>query len=464
MKAYGEYRDTAEFWLPPLPAHWDFQKIKRLFSERIEKGYPKKPLLAATQNKGVVLKKDYGSRTVEATKDLHLLKLVCCGDFVISLRSFQGGIEYANTEGIISPAYTIMTPIPKIRCGYFKYFAKIPCFIDLLNACVTGIREGQNIDYKKLREHLIPIPPREEQDQIVRYLDAKVSKINKIIKIKQQQIALLKEKKQAIINQAVTKGIAPNAPMKDSGVAWIGEIPEGWEVVQFSRVIVGITQGWSPVASNGERQEGQWGVLTLSAINDGEFFPAAVKPIPLNISVNKDLELKQGDFLLTRSNTRLLVGDVCIVDVYSEKLIPSDLIYKLTTTNNIKKQYLLYLMKSFIGRQQIEQSAHGSSGTMPKLTHRHIKNWKILLPSTEEQIKITHYISKNILAIKKNITHFDKEIVTLTECRTRLISDVVTGKIDVRGIDISENASVDMEDDYGVGVSNDTADIFECEK
>ena len=236
MKGYGEYKCTDEFWLPQIPAHWQFQKVKRLFSERIEKGHPDKPLLAATQNKGVVLKKDYGSRTVEATKDLHLLKLVRQGDFVISLRSFQGGIEYSHADGIISPAYTVMISSSKMVPGYFRYFAKIPCFLDLLKVCVTGIREGQNVDYKKLREHSIPIPPREEQDQIVRYLDAKVGKINQLIRIKQQQIALLKEKKQAIINQAVTKGLDPNAPMKDSGIAWIGQIPEGWEVLKIKQV------------------------------------------------------------------------------------------------------------------------------------------------------------------------------------------------------------------------------------
>lgn len=128
----------------------------------------------------------------------------------------------------------------------------------------------------------------------MRYLDAKVGKINKLIKIKQQQIALLKEKKQAIINQAVTRGLDPSVPMKDSGIAWIGEIPEGWEITYFSRIITDITQGWSPLTGDGERQEGQWGVLSLSAVNDGEFYSDAVKPIPLNVAVNGDLELKKG--------------------------------------------------------------------------------------------------------------------------------------------------------------------------
>ena len=167
---YDAYRNVDEIWIHELPMHWETVKIKRLFDERVEKGYPEEPLLAATQNMGVVPKNVYGQRTVEATKDLELLKLVRKGDFVISLRSFQGGIELAHYQGIISPAYTVM--IPKgITTEYFKHLAKSKVFIELLKQCVTGIREGQNIDYTKLKGIRIPVPPIEEQIKIAAYLD-----------------------------------------------------------------------------------------------------------------------------------------------------------------------------------------------------------------------------------------------------------------------------------------------------
>ena len=131
MRKYESYKPIEELWLTQIPASWEDIKIKFLFSERSEKGYPDEPLLVASQNMGVVPKGVYGNRTVEATKDLHLLKLVKVGDFVISLRSFQGGIEYAYYQGIISPAYTIMVPKPKIESGYFRYLAKSRLFIEL---------------------------------------------------------------------------------------------------------------------------------------------------------------------------------------------------------------------------------------------------------------------------------------------------------------------------------------------
>ena len=167
--SYTAYHTIDELWLTTMPAHWDSRKVKYVFSERVEKGYPNEPLLVASQNMGVVPKGVYGNRTVEATKDLHNLKLIRVGDFVISLRSFQGGLEYAYYQGIISPAYTVMIPNNHITSGYFRFLAKSKLFIELLQMCVTGIREGQNIDYGKLKNHLIPLPPRDEQDQIVRY-------------------------------------------------------------------------------------------------------------------------------------------------------------------------------------------------------------------------------------------------------------------------------------------------------
>jgi len=124
-------------WYGKLPEGWETRKIKFLFSERIQKGFPDEPLLVASQNMGVVPKDVYGSRTVEAMKDLHLLKLVETGDFVISLRSFQGGIEYAYYKGIISPAYTVMKPNDNIHSGYFRYLSKSKIFIELLQLCVT---------------------------------------------------------------------------------------------------------------------------------------------------------------------------------------------------------------------------------------------------------------------------------------------------------------------------------------
>ncbi|NBH77590.1 restriction endonuclease subunit S [Clostridiaceae bacterium] len=232
MKIYPDYKSIDQLWLEEIPGEWQTIKIKYAFEERSEKGYPDEPLLVASQNMGVVPKSLYGNRTVEAQKDLHLLKLVRIGDFVISLRSFQGGIEYAYYQGIISPAYTIMVSKGILTSGYFRYLAKSHSFIELLKSCVTGIREGQNIDYSKLKNYRIPVPPCPEQDQIVRFLDWKVSAINRLISIKRKQIALLHERQCVHISHIVTHGLHGRVATKNSGVEWIGDIPEHWQAMR----------------------------------------------------------------------------------------------------------------------------------------------------------------------------------------------------------------------------------------
>ncbi len=230
LKPYPAYKDSGVPWLGQVPEHWEVRRTKTVLRERSEKGYPDEPLLAATQTKGVVRKDQYENRTVLALKDLHLLKLVRVGDFVISLRSFQGGIEYAREHGIISPAYTILYPIDNRLQGYLALLFKSKAYIENLSLFITGIREGQNIDYQKLSRSEIPIPPLPEQSAIVRYLDYMDRRIRRYIHAKQKLIKLLEEQKQAIIHRAVTRGLDPNVKLKPSGVEWLGDVPEGWEI------------------------------------------------------------------------------------------------------------------------------------------------------------------------------------------------------------------------------------------
>lgn len=250
MEKYSSYKDSGVHWLGEIPSHWSLRKMKYTFVERSQKGFPKEPLLAATQSYGVIKKEDYEVRTVEALKNLETLKLVEIGDFVISLRSFQGGIEYSHCRGIISPAYTILTPT-HITTDYFKFLGKSSIFINLLKSTVTGIREGQNIDYNKLKSEYMPIPPIAEQQSMATYLDKATAEIDKAIVQQQRMIDLLNERKQIIIQRAVTKGLDENVEMKNSGLNWLGQIPSHWELVRLgysSRIRARL--GWRGLKAN----------------------------------------------------------------------------------------------------------------------------------------------------------------------------------------------------------------------
>jgi type I restriction enzyme S subunit len=426
MKPYPEYKPTGLAWLPEIPRHWTTRKIKYIFRERSEKGYPDEPLLAATQNHGVIPKSLYGARTVEAQKDLHLLKLVRVGDFVISLRSFQGGIEYAYYQGIISPAYTIMiTDSCLIDSGYFRYLAKSPNFIALLQTCVTGIREGQNIDYSTLRRHSLPLPPADEQAQIVRYLDAITAKINKLIRAKKRQIALLQEQKQAIINQAVTRGLDPDVELKDSGIRHIGLIPKHWQVIKNQRLFK---------ESVGTSTTGKEELLSVS----------------LHYGVKKYAEVLAEERTATLQPSESLIGyklvrrNDLVMNImrarngslgfskYDGIVSAAYCIYRLKIECN--PFFLHYFFRTPMLSQIFEEFSCGIAEHRKRLYPDSFLSLKSILPPFHEQNVIVDFLKRQEYLLDNIISQYTREIELELEYKNALIAAVVTGKVDVRNI------------------------------
>ena len=447
MIPYPAYKSTNLPWLPKIPEHWETLKIKYAFKERVEKGYPEEPLLAATQNHGVIPKSLYETRTVTAQKDLHLLKLVRIGDFVISLRSFQGGIEYAYYQGIISPAYTVMIPnSPKLNPQFFKYLAKSKAMIKLLQTCVTGIREGQNIDYETLKRNSIPIPSLVEQEQIVRYLDSMTAKINKLIRAKKKQIALLQEQRQAIINQAVTRGLDPNVEMKDSGIDWLGKIPREWRCPHLSFLTTKIGSGKTPKGGAEIYQES--GVRFIRSQN-----------VYFNQLVEKNLQYISESIDATMPSTRVLKDDVllnitgasigrcCVYRSGLKANVNQHVCIIRCQKNLILPDYLASVLYSHIGQEAITRCQN--EGNRESLTFPQIGAFFISLPPIEEQKQILAFIDRKTRPIEDAIERINKEIDLLGEYKQSLVSSLVTGQIDVRNIPVEDVIPDDLiaEDD-----------------
>lgn len=199
-----KFKATNIPWLPEIPEHWEMRKMKYIFKERSEKNHPNEEPLCATQSKGVIPQSLYEGRVVVVNKGFENLKFVKEGDFVISLRSFQGGIEYAYFQGIISAAYTILEIVEFTMAPYYKLMFKSHNFIQLLQTCVTGIREGQNINYPLLSNKTLPVPPLSEQRAIVSYITERTSKIDMLIEKLTKEIECVKEYKQRLISDVVT--------------------------------------------------------------------------------------------------------------------------------------------------------------------------------------------------------------------------------------------------------------------
>ena len=197
-------KDSNIVWIGQVPEHWEVRKMKFLFDERTEKNHPEEPILCATQAHGVIPQSMYDNRVVVVNTGFQNLKFVEVGDFVISLRSFQGGIEYAHYQGIISAAYTILRSKGDLTNDYTRYLFKSFPFIQLLKTCVKGIREGQNINYDMLKNNYLFVPPKQEQTAIVSAINSLNKRIDMLTSQLVDQINHLKELKQRIISDAVT--------------------------------------------------------------------------------------------------------------------------------------------------------------------------------------------------------------------------------------------------------------------
>ena len=398
----GERRD---FWFGEVPDGWEVRKIKFTFSERKQKGYPELPLLAATQNHGVILKNKYENRTVEAIKGLESLKLVEIGDFVISLRSFQGGLELAYDRGIISPAYTILMPTHITR-EYFKYYAKSPTFIALLRSTVTGIREGQNIDYNKLREYSIPIPPKETQLTIAAYLDAETGRIDKAIAAEERMIALLQERREIVINEAV----APH---------------DGWEVRRLGTI--GEFSKGGGISRDDLQESG------LPAILYGDIYTKynhAVVEVKNHISdrtAKGSVSVEYGDILMTGSGeTKEDIGKA-VVFLGDSSFIGGDVICFRQKDNN--SCYLSYALSSEAAKAFRYRESKGE--IVVHIYASSLKQLPIPLPHLPEQEAIVERLDRETGKIDRAIEVKRRQIELLRERRQIVIDEAVTGKVKV---------------------------------
>ncbi|MDX9974309.1 MAG: restriction endonuclease subunit S [FCB group bacterium] len=430
LRPYPAYKDSGVPWLGEIPAHWELRKTKYLFRERSEKGFPDEPHLAATQTKGVVRTEDYENRTVLALKDLHLLKLVRIGDFVISLRSFQGGIEIARHQGIISPAYTILYPINPEYQPFFGALFKSAPYIQNLSLYVTGIRQGQNIDYQKLSNSILPVPPPAEQRAIAAFLDTHDRLTRHYIHAQQRLIKLLTEQKQALIQQAVTRGLDPNVPLKDSGIEWLGKIPAHWETLRAKYVFREIDDRSATGSETLLSMSQKLGLVPSYRIEERRL---------LSVSYAGAKLCQKDDLVLNRLKAHLGVFALA-----SEPGIVSPDYTVLRAARPICPRYFELILRTPACRTELCKRVKGIVQGFWRLYTEEFYGIVLPFPPLEEQWKIVEHLDIQLQSLNETITRIQSQIVLVREYRTRLIADVVTGKLDVRGFEVgrtSESAS-----------------------
>jgi type I restriction enzyme S subunit len=429
FQKYPAYIDSGVEWLGEIPEHWDAIKMKYLFRDVSEKNRPDSELLSVTQDQGVVPRTWVENRMVMPSGNLESFKFIQKGDFAISLRSFEGGLEYCHHDGIISPAYTVLKKKNGLFDGYYKYLFKSKSFISEVQTSVVGIREGKNINYFELSYSLLPIPPLQEQTAIANFLDDKTAKIDRAIAQKEKMIALLKERKQIIIQNAVTKGLNPNAKMKDSGVEWIGEIPEGWEVKRLKYVLkTPLKYGANEVGVEYSPNLPRYVRITDFSM-EGKL--REDKKLSLTWEIGKQYLLEDGDILFARSGATVgksyqFKKSMSIESHYS---FAGYLIKASPNEDIILSDFLNYYTMS--GSFENWKSLIFNKATIENIGADKYSELIIALAPICEQTAIITHIEAQSTKIDKAISLQERQIEKLKELKSTLIDSAVTGKIKV---------------------------------
>ena len=421
MKRYESYKDSGVYYLPLLPSKWEIKKAKFLFRE--EKRLPRinDEIITCFRDGQVTLRKN--RRTEGFTNSLKEIgyKGIRKGDLVIhNMDAFAGAIGVSDSDGKGTPVYSICTTLsdnisPYYYCYFLRYLAKC----DFIKSLSKGIRErSTDFRFNDFKELILPVPSIYEQNKIVEYIDSVTSKIDEAISQQQKMIDLLNERKQIIIQNAVTKGLDPNAKMKDSGVEWIGEIPEDWEVKRF-RFLFKEKNERNTLIKERKQLQFKMGNIVLKDRQD-------LTNEMINVISNYNI-VKPGHIVLNGLNLNYDFVSQRIALVKERGIITSAYIC-IESINDINTSYYCYFMKAMDSKKLF----HGmGSGIRLTLSYDNLKNLFFPYPSINDQIEIVKYLDSVSSKIDSSISQCNKMISLLQERKQIIINDVVTGKVKV---------------------------------
>ncbi|MDA8503854.1 restriction endonuclease subunit S [Citrobacter sp. Awk 2] len=433
-KAYSEYKDSGVEWLGEIPAHWKTVSIARLFSRNKRTGYAEKELLSVYRDYGVIPKSSRDDNNNKPSEDLSPYQLVEPDDLVMNkMKAWQGSIAISEYEGIVSPAYFVYQPnkifFEQAHPRYVHYLLRNPIYITQYLSRSKGIRINQwDLDPDEFRNIELLLPSKSEQHKIFSFLDHETIRIDKLIEKQQQLIELLKEKRQAVISHAVTKGLNPDVPMKDSGVEWLGKIPQDWVICAIKNIVsIPITDG--PHETPVFLDEGI-PFISAEAISSGKIDFSKQRAFIShkdNIRFSKKYSPRINDIYMVKSGAT--TGVTAIVETDTEFNIWSPLAV-IRCNASTHPYFTLNFLRSKNFQTAIE--LNWSFGTQQNIGMGVIGNIHITRPPLEEAIKIASYLHLKCIKFEELISAATTQISLMQERRTALISAAVTGKIDVR--------------------------------
>lgn len=429
LKPYPEYRESGLPWLGQVPEHWRVVRNGSLFGQRNQTGYAELPILEVSLRTGVRVRDFEKAARKQVMSDLGKYKRAVKRDVAYNMmRMWQGAVGVAPVDGLVSPAYVVARPYSEVEPQFFAKLFRTGVFMSEVDNCSRGIVKDRNrLYWDQFKQIQSPCPPSGEQAAIVRFLNWANGRLEQAIRAKRKVIALLNEQKQAIIHRAVTRGIDRSVALKPSGIPWLGDIPKHWEVRKIKSLVTTIG-GMTPNKGIERYWVGQtpW-----------------VSPKDMKVPEIFDSEDHISDAALRETNIGLISGPSVLIVVRGmilARMFPTAVTRVPVTINQDMKaltprpelsvDYFALLLTG-IQRELLELVEIAGHGTCCLRTD----SWAAFclpIPNLEEQNSIRKYLATELATSRTAISHLEREIELLREYRTRLVTDVVTGKLDVR--------------------------------
>lgn len=426
LRSYPETKPSGLPWLGDLPAHWDVRRNGRLFASRRETGFPDLPVLEVSLRSGVRVRDfDNGTRKQEMG-DRSKYQRAVRGDIAYNMmRMWQGAVGIAPVDGLVSPAYVVARPFAETDAAYYAYVFRTAAYMREVDTFSRGIVPDRNrLYWESFKQMPSVYPPLNEQRLIVRFLDWHGAQTAKLIRAKKKIIALLNEQKQAIIHRAVTRGLDPNVRLKPSGIPWLGDVPEGWEVARL-RYLTRCLDG-KRIPLNGTQRGSMQGEYPYWGANRVfDHINAWLFDEPL--------------VLLGEDGAPFFDIGKDVAFAVDGKIWVNNHAHILRCGPRMTTQFLAHALNCVDYRNFI------SGSTRDKLTQQAMGSIPIQVPQPSEQKAIIAHLSVATNELVVTTNQIQREIAFIQEFRTRLIADVVTGKLDVRAAAASLPETVELE-------------------
>ncbi len=428
---YPKYKPSGVEWLGDVPEHWETSKLRYvcqcLDGQRI-------PLNAAQRSDRQGGIPYWGANSIVDFVDEALFEedLVLLGEDGAPFFEPSRPVAFFS-QGKVWPNNHVHVLRPS-RLGTGTFITHVLNVTDYAQFIDGSTRD--KLTQGAMNDIPVPWPPLPEQTAIAAFLDRETAKIDGLVAEQRRLMELLKEKRQAVISHAVTKGLNPRAHMKPSGIEWLGDVPEHWELQKVKYLTRSIEQGWSPQCEGYPAEtESEWGVLKVGCVNGGTFNPSENKLLPPEQEPIPALGIVGGDLLISRANTRELVGSAAVADRDYPNLLLCDKLYRLRfIPDRCSPVFVCRYMGSSAVRRQIELGATGASASMVNIPQAAILELTIATPPFFEQCEIVAALDLELAKLDTLTAEAQRAIDLLQERRTALISAAVTGQIDVSNV------------------------------